>query len=542
MKYQPPLGVSNPDAPYINGDPTIGRQGSIPPDHAFEYPMREIVGVISKSFMNPSDADLLQMTKAVRSQRLNYAEDTGPVNALVVAYDPPLTAYTLGLILHVRVRNRCTNEGVTINAGAGTANVVRPDGSILQDGDLPANSIAGLVYDGTSFQLLNFGGQGGTAGGGDTVNNTYITKLPYVRDTGTVPGQIIAPFNPVYTELVEGDAFLVKLKQTCPGVSTIRVNALPPKPVLASDSSQCLQGDYVAGDVKLFVYDGTQFYIHPNPLVTASFTMNVPAQYASFDAAQNALQRKLIHKDARVTIKFPAGGYNPGPISINHVSASQIIVAGTMIGPPPAAAEFVPGNPNQNLAMYRSRYGTEVHSTGVCIQNIGPGSPVVQDMLMIADGPGVIGVGCDVGFPQVNEAINGSNLAAWGCNIGYYGHGPSRFNACSATACNVGFGAVNGGSMHTGGCHSMGNNYHGYMATSHSEFVGSASSCQWNGSAGAYAGDGSYISLNNQTMIQNGVDAYASNGSIINLGGNSAIYTSSPERNVEGNMSSVVCG
>ena len=91
MKYVPPWGVSDPDAPYVNGDPTIGRQGSIPPAAQMEHPQREIVAVIAKSGFIPSETDLEQLARGVRSQRLNYAEDTGTANNLVVAYDPPLT-------------------------------------------------------------------------------------------------------------------------------------------------------------------------------------------------------------------------------------------------------------------------------------------------------------------------------------------------------------------------------------------------------------------------------------------------------------------
>src|SRR5215831_12012706 len=108
MRYVPPFGTPD-DSPYINGDPSIARQGSIPPAEAFEHPMRELVAVITNSFMTPSSSDLEQVSEAVRSQRMNYAADTGSVNTLSVAYDPPITSYTIGLPLHVRVLN--TNTG-----------------------------------------------------------------------------------------------------------------------------------------------------------------------------------------------------------------------------------------------------------------------------------------------------------------------------------------------------------------------------------------------------------------------------------------------
>ena len=53
MKYVQPYGISDADAPYINGDPSIARQGSIPPAAAFEHPMREIVAVIQKNGLAP---------------------------------------------------------------------------------------------------------------------------------------------------------------------------------------------------------------------------------------------------------------------------------------------------------------------------------------------------------------------------------------------------------------------------------------------------------------------------------------------------------
>ena len=111
MKYVQPYGISDADAPYINGDPSIARQGSIPPAAAFEHPMREIVGVIQKNGLPPNSADLLQLVKGTRSQKVNFAEDTGSVNTLSVAFDPPITSYSLGLPIRVRCKNNNSGRG-----------------------------------------------------------------------------------------------------------------------------------------------------------------------------------------------------------------------------------------------------------------------------------------------------------------------------------------------------------------------------------------------------------------------------------------------
>ena len=46
MKYNQPYGITDPEAPYINGDPSIGRQGSIIPAAAVEFPQRDIISAI----------------------------------------------------------------------------------------------------------------------------------------------------------------------------------------------------------------------------------------------------------------------------------------------------------------------------------------------------------------------------------------------------------------------------------------------------------------------------------------------------------------
>jgi hypothetical protein len=544
MKYQPPYGITaDPNAPYVNGDPSIGRQGSIPPAAAFEYPMREIVGVIEKSQFNPTDADLLQMAKSVRSQRMNYSEDSGGVNTFVVAYDPPLGSYTIGLVLHVRIRNSVTGP-CTINAGAGTVNVIRADGSVIQEGDLPAGCVAAMIFDGTSFQVMNFFGKGVAAappdsGGGDVVNNIYITKLPYVVDSSTTPGQIVAPFNPAFTTLVPGDAMLVKLANTSPGLTTIRVNALPPKYVLANDSSHCMQGDYVAGDVKLFIFDGSYFYIDPNPLITAPVTLPVPSStYPNPAYTMALLQRKLIANNASVTIQLGVGNF--GDIGIAHHDGDKIIIAGTMIGPTPDVTEYIPSNSTYNIQMLQSRYGTQIYSNGAGLCNYGHGAPICQNILIIGSVPGCYGVALDPD-PQIENSIRCYNVNVWGCAQGFYGHASARLSGCVATSCGIGFGSVNGGSLHMSNCTALACSSINAMCINNSTMIFGGGNCNYSGYYGFYSANGSVINLNYTTAIGNVFgDAIASNGSIITFDG-SNVGTTSPARGVEGNMSSV-CG
>jgi hypothetical protein len=66
MKYQRPYGVSDPNAAYVNGNPSTGTMGSIPPAASIEYPQREIVNLITDSKFTPTDADLVSSAKPYR--------------------------------------------------------------------------------------------------------------------------------------------------------------------------------------------------------------------------------------------------------------------------------------------------------------------------------------------------------------------------------------------------------------------------------------------------------------------------------------------
>lgn len=77
MKRQPPFepnfagpvdGIYNadPDAPYVNGNPATGEEGSIPPFESVDHPQRELVHLIAHAGLTPSHEDLEQVRKAVK--------------------------------------------------------------------------------------------------------------------------------------------------------------------------------------------------------------------------------------------------------------------------------------------------------------------------------------------------------------------------------------------------------------------------------------------------------------------------------------------
>lgn len=265
MRYQQPYGIADPNAPYINGDPSIGRRGSIPPAAAFEQPMREIVNMISLSGGTPSDADLQQLAKAVQSSRINYAVDVGTQNHMVAVLTPPWpasTPYPPGLIVRVKALHGNLDDGshttFDFDAGGGPFSVVRPDGSYPLTNDIPAGSIVQLVSDGTRWQIES--GALGTAGGG---TSTVLVKIPYAADTSVVPNTITVAFSPAITAPAVGDVILIKVNNTVTGPTVINVNAIAVKNLVKNDGtvSALAPMDAVRYGLYLCEWDGTEWVL-----------------------------------------------------------------------------------------------------------------------------------------------------------------------------------------------------------------------------------------------------------------------------------------
>jgi hypothetical protein len=296
MKYQQPYGISDPLAPYINGDPSIGRQGSIPPAGAFEENQRELTNWIVLSGMTPSGGDwiaggdLYQVAKSAQAQKVNFAVDAGTQNAMKAVVQPQLSAYQAGLVVRVQVLlsslNDATHTTLTLDAGAGPAAVVKPDGSMPATNDLRAGGIYQFVFDNAGrWQLTTVGGP--PSGGSTTVN----VKIPYCRDSGTVANQIRAIYSPAITAVNEGDFLAVKLAiSLVTGACTITINSLAPYNIKHADGNNPALGDAVANQTLLLCFDGTNFQIigilgMPGFILRPSFACAAPTgggQYVAY--------------------------------------------------------------------------------------------------------------------------------------------------------------------------------------------------------------------------------------------------------------------
>lgn len=121
--------------------------------------------------------------------RFSYYEAAGTANALVVTMSPPITAYTAGLSVSVKIAEDNTGA-TTINInGVGTVPLKRFDGQDLEAGDLKAGMVALIVHNGTQFRLASVHGAdtlGTAAFRNATTSNTDTTagRLLKVGDFG----------------------------------------------------------------------------------------------------------------------------------------------------------------------------------------------------------------------------------------------------------------------------------------------------------------------------------------------------------------------
>lgn len=148
MKYQKPYGSVDPDAPYVDYSAGVNSGSKIPAGFP-NWTQREIVDVISKAGLAPDD--ILQLSSAIQSQKLNYVVAAGSANAITGAFSPSLATadYRAGLVLNLLI--------VANNTGAATFNgkaIVNNNGGALIGNELVAGNIASMVYDGTRFRLV----------------------------------------------------------------------------------------------------------------------------------------------------------------------------------------------------------------------------------------------------------------------------------------------------------------------------------------------------------------------------------------------------
>lgn len=112
--------------------------------------------VDAKTQAGGTGADLFVNPTTLRATKYtDYVADTGSSTAYAIAPSPAYTAYAIGQEFTFKATNANTTTTPTLNVNSlGAKTIVTPDGGSILIGQIPANGMVKVVYDGTNMQLL----------------------------------------------------------------------------------------------------------------------------------------------------------------------------------------------------------------------------------------------------------------------------------------------------------------------------------------------------------------------------------------------------
>ncbi|WP_166359275.1 hypothetical protein [Pseudomonas akapageensis] len=139
---------------FVDENTGTGQVGSLIPAAWGTAVTQEILAVIQAAGLSPSEADLTQLVRAIRTigqaSTASYALDTGAVNAYVAAFTPAITSRVSGRVLRFIAANTNTSSS-TFNDGTGLANLIGLAGLALQGGEVVAGGICTVVWNSASW-------------------------------------------------------------------------------------------------------------------------------------------------------------------------------------------------------------------------------------------------------------------------------------------------------------------------------------------------------------------------------------------------------
>lgn len=199
MKYIQPVGGAASD-PYVDANPSGGIEGSPVPAAAIEHPQRELVALLVDAGIAPTDADLTQVTKAVRTliqrQSSVVVAAGGTADALVGAYSPAVTTLSNGMVLYIRASAANTSSTPTFTPNNGVVaakGIVKMNGAPLAPADIAgAGHWLELQYDSVQDKwVLQNPGYGAIFGIGQSAQNMTGSRALGANYTNTTARPIV---------------------------------------------------------------------------------------------------------------------------------------------------------------------------------------------------------------------------------------------------------------------------------------------------------------------------------------------------------------
>ena len=346
MQYNQPFGISDPNAGYINGNPSTGTQGSIPPAASIEYPQREIANLITDCTLSPTNSNLHQLGLAVQTQRVNYATDTGTADAMTISLSPPPTQYTTGMPIHVRKGgspNATSAPTINVN-GLGSRTLIHFDGTALAGAELAAGTLFCAMYDGTAFRLTT----PSTSSGGSGVNDFYGV------DTGSADAMVSTIAG--HTAYFTGSRYWITKAAFANATATpsLNINGLGAKPIVRHDNTSVEAAEFPASCMILFEYDGSSFRVLSTSRPSSKTEAEAGTSLDTFISPLTLFQR-------RVPFFSATGSVSQGiPVGVDTKVNNLTNVTGTMLnsGSTFGSSQFTCGTKDAGVWMFMTTLST----------------------------------------------------------------------------------------------------------------------------------------------------------------------------------------
>lgn len=300
-------------------------------------------------------SDLPTMSQA-QAGTLQYAADTGAANAYAVALSPAATAYTAGMKVCFKAANSNTGSS-TINVNAIGAKNIFSGGAALGGGEILANDMVELRYDGTQFQIVSSGnaksiyGPASSVAGPHTVRKFTGDDHPAFQTLAWAHDNITLGFDAYWdgTNWISSDAgsnfFINKNNDqlkfyvdsgvaagssvSYTAVLTIDTNGNLSMPNDSNGTTTNLLKIGAGNDLRLFHDGNASFLQHSGP--TDFYMQNTEADRYVYVSAKNTggVQRTVAQFSATLGSTF----YVDGTTTARFDSSGFDLVAGVALGP-----------------------------------------------------------------------------------------------------------------------------------------------------------------------------------------------------------------
>lgn len=253
-----------------------------------------------------------------------YAIDVGAVNAASVTLPITITAITdlTGRAIRIKKISSTNTGAYTLTANSFTASVIHSDGSPVVTGELPANGIFSVVFDGSSFQL-----QSVSAAGFVTSPQLQVQAGNYAVDVGSA-NAVVVTLSPVPASLASLQGAPIRIYKSANGNSagvTLTLNGFAAKNIVHGDGSALLAGELNGYGTFTVVYDGASFILQscantaialPNGSIASTKYGALSITNSAIGAQQVANDKLDVMPNSTLKGNYSGGTNTPGDLTV----------------------------------------------------------------------------------------------------------------------------------------------------------------------------------------------------------------------------------